>query len=115
MLLIRGAESLDFRRFEQLNQLIAVADLERIGPRATNVQHQPCHDSRCECPFSPAGVDGINRMPVDLGVLFVDAATTVVLHGGCNRHRNPGFGEAEASANAGEEGLRHPVSITWKR
>jgi hypothetical protein len=69
------------------------------------MQHQPERMPRCECPFVPADVDGVDRTPAVLQVALIDAATTMVLHVGCTGRRGQRFGEVEPPANGGGVGL----------
>jgi hypothetical protein len=79
------------------------------------VQHQPERITRFERPFAPADLDGVDRTPVVLRVVFVEAAATMVLHVGCAGRRSHGLAKLWLPRMLGEEGPRGSVSITRER
>jgi hypothetical protein len=91
---------------------VLVADLDRIGRRATNVQHQPALTSRRECSFVRADAGGDDRTAVVLRVGLIEVATSMALNVGCTGRRSHAATERKARRMLGEEGSHDSVSTT---
>lgn len=83
----------------------SAADLEQKRSRATNVQHRSDCVPRCELPFMPTDVDGVDRIAVVVQVFFIEAAATTVLHVGCTGPRSRGSAKRKGPWMLGERAL----------